>query len=249
MRIAGILLLLLLGQVSLASTDSVNNESGKKAKEKAAHLRLTSRLHSKGMFFYSGRIITKNPVTDINFVYERKQWGFLFFKAIDLVDRNTDINFSLAVLYKNFKLGNRVTITPNVGFILEQKKSVADQGSDAVTIVNTAIKLNRNFTFDNSAIFGNLFITNEYNWTNRFRLLFSEKHVDATAYFWHNNKLFDGTGYASTGMTVSYSRMKLSEHLSASTGISGLLMLNSNDQEDFPMRNGIVFTLGLQFVN
>jgi hypothetical protein len=249
MKATSTLLLLFLHTFAMANIDSVSTDSVKKPKEKAAHWRLTTRLHSKGMFFYSGRMISNNPVTDFNFIYDRKNWGLQVFKAVDLVDHTTDINFTLAVLYKNFKVGNRITITPNAGFVLDQKKSVADHGSDAVVIINTAFKLNRNFTFDNSAIFGSLLFTHEYNWTNRFRLLFSEKHIDATAFVWNNNQAFDHTGYFSTGLNVSYSRIKLSDHASLSTGITGLMMLESNDHEMFPKKNGILFTLALQLNN
>lgn len=248
MKISGILLLLFLHGVSLAFPDSVMTKSAEQPTAKA-HWRLTTRLHSKGMFFYSGRIISDNSVSDVHFIYDRKKWGFQIFKAVDLVDHTTDINFTMAVLYKNFKFGKRITVTPNAGFVLEQKKSIADHGSDAVVILNTVIKLNRHFIFDNSAIFGSLLLTHDYNWTNRFRLLFTSKHVDATGFLWHNNKAFDHTGYASTGINLSYSRMKLSDHVSLSTGVSGLLMLASNDTEFFPMKNGIVFTLGMQVNN
>ncbi len=249
MKLTITIVLLITHSFAVAVPDSVNSDSVIKPKEKAAHWRLTTRFHSKGAFYYSGRIISDNPVNDVNFVYDRKKWGFLFFKATDLVDHRTDINFTFAVLYKNFKLGKRVMITPNAGFFMDQKHSLADKGSDAVVIVNSAIKLSPHFTFDNAAIFGSLLLTHEYNWTNRFRLLYSERHVDATAFLWHNNKLFDGTGYLSTGVNLSYSRMKLSDHLSLTAGITALTMLQSNDLEEFPMKKGILFTVGAQFNN
>ena len=40
--------------------------------EKKSNARLNVRLHSAGLFAYSGRIVCSNPVVDVNFTYERK---------------------------------------------------------------------------------------------------------------------------------------------------------------------------------
>src|SRR6185295_2607464 len=134
---------------------------------KPANLRFTARFHSLGQFAYGGRIVSDNPVIDFNFTYDRKNWGLQIFKAFDIKDSQTPINFTLAVLNKNFHVGNRLTVTPSAGFILEQNNSIADHGSDVALILTTAYKISKAWTLDYSALFGNLvLVPEEKDWVN-----------------------------------------------------------------------------------
>src|SRR3954470_14106935 len=72
--------------------------------QKPYNIRLVTRISSQGQFNYGGRLVSPNPTFDFNFTYDRKGWGIQIFKAIDLRDRSTDINFMLAVVNKSFHL-------------------------------------------------------------------------------------------------------------------------------------------------
>ena len=220
-------------------------DSAQKIKfERRSNAKLAVRLHSMGQFAYGGRIVSENPVADFNFNYDRKNWGFQFFKAMGLRDRSTEINFSLAVVNKNFHLGKRLTITPSAGFLLEQSKSVADHGSDVLLIVTSTYKLSKGFTVDYSTLFGNLVLEPEAkDWINRVRMIFSKKHLDLTTTIWHNNKVFDSSEYVTCAASSFLSRMKVSKTLTLSTGITGLIMPYSSNTDVYPKKNGVIFTL------
>jgi len=81
------------------------------------------------------------------------------------------------------------------------------------------------------------------DWTNRIRLMYQGDHLDVTYFNWHNNGLFDTCGHFSTGLNVSYAKIKVSDHVTLSTGITGLLMLKTTNPEDTPKKNGILFTI------
>ena len=239
-----ILVYILINMVSTASVFDPLDSIGKTKSEKASNAKLAVRLHSMGQFTYGGRIVSENPVIDFNFNYDRKNWGFQFFKAFDLRDRNTEINFSLAVVNKNFHLGKRLTITPSAGFILEQSRTIADHGSDVALIATTSFKLSKEFTIDHSTLFANLVLEPEAkDWVNRVRLLYSKKHLDLTMMCWHNNKVFDSTEYITCAANVFFSRVKLSKTLTVSAGVTGLIMPYSSDSSAYPKRNGVIFTI------
>jgi len=80
-----------------------------------------------GLFSYSGRIISDHPALDFNFNYERKSWGFMLFKAFDLIDHLSDNNFALGLLYKNVRLGTRLTITPMPGLCWSKPGKLLDK--------------------------------------------------------------------------------------------------------------------------
>ncbi|MGC4021077.1 MAG: hypothetical protein QM734_03605 [Cyclobacteriaceae bacterium] len=224
------------------SPDSVRKEK----KQRNSRSTLTIRTHNVGYFSFTGRIISTNPALDFFYTYDRKQWGFSAFKAFDLYDHNSSNNFMLLMLRKNFKLTDRLSITPHIGTILEQSNSIADKGSDISSIIITSYRASSHLIIDHTMIFGNLvFEPSERDWFNRVRFMYSKNHWDITYLVWHNNKLIDhnNSEYFSTGLNVFYSRIKVSEHFGLSAGISGLNMMCTNDRADYPKRNGIFFTL------
>lgn len=235
------------GQSEVMPSDSLKNT---KKTVNQAHIRSTARLHTKGMFTYGGRICSDNPAFDVNFVYDRKKWGFLFYKAFDLKDHSTANNFTLAVLYKNFKLSNKLTFTPNVGALLEQPHQFVDRGSDLVFIATTAFKVNPKLTLEHTAMFGNLVIEPEIrDYVNRLRVLYNAKHLDVTYMLWHNNSMFDTHTYLSTGLSIAYSRIPIADHFYISIGLTELSMLQSSDERSIPEANQILFSLSLQFAH
>lgn len=236
----------LFASVSFARNVDPADSALKTKTEKSANLRLTTRVHSLGLFYYGGRIVSNNPVVDFTVNYDRKKWGFLVFKGVDLKDSNTPINFTLAVLNKNLHIGKRFTLTPNAGFILEQSRTIADHGSDAALIVITSFKLSSFVTLEHSTLFGNLVLAPELkDWVNRFRLLYSRNHLDFTLMCWHNNKVFDSAEYVTAGFSAYYSRIKLGETVSINVGLTGLVMPYSSDTAVNPLKNGLVLTAAM----
>ncbi len=215
----------------------------------ASHWRFTTRLHTKGMFTYGGRLGTDNPAFDLNFTYERRQWGMLIFKGVDLVDHETFYNFSLIAFFKNFKLSPKVTLTPYVGTFLEQENSVADHGSDLVGQLIVTIKLNPHLTFEHMGMYSNLIVVpGELDWVNRFRLTYTGKHLDIVPTLWYNTAVFDHASYWTAGLNVAYSRMKVADHIFLSAGVTGLSIFRSSDENLNPTANHFMVTLGAQIV-
>jgi hypothetical protein len=217
-------------------------------KKSAIRTKLTIRIHSMGMFSYSGRIVSNNPSCDVNFTWERKNIGITMLKAANFYDLRARNNFSLFLVYRNIHIRQALTITPNIGFIADQQYKIVGRGSDAIAILTTSIKLNMHLTFDNSMIFSDLIVQREtIDWVNRFRLLYSKDHLDLTLSMWHNNNIFDCSHYLSTGLSMVYSHIKVNEKIYLNTGITGMMMIETSDQESFPKKNGLVFTVATVF--
>jgi hypothetical protein len=210
-------------------------------------VRFTTRIHSLGMFSYGGRIACENPSFDVNFIYQRKHWGYFLFKAMDLYDHRSDNNFMLTTVFTNIKLGKVFTVTPHVGFLLEQIHSAADRGSDVGLILITTAKISDHLRIDHSAIVSNMVFEPQYrDWTNRIRVMYQFKHLDLTYFTWHNNDLFDNYGHISAGVNISFARINIGPRVGLTTGVTGLLMLKETDLEDDAARNGLVFSVACQ---
>lgn len=213
-----------------------------------AHWRVTARLHTKGMFTYGGRLGTDNPAFDVSIAYDRKNWGALLFKGVDLKDHHTFYNFSLLAIYRNFHITPKLTFTPYAGTFLEQAEAFADHGSDAAAIMITSYKLDKRFTAEHMAMFSNLIVEpGEMDWVNRFRLTYASRHMDVVSTLWYNTAVFDPASYWTAGINVAYSRVRLSEELMMSLGVTDLMLFRSSDEELNPTANHFMVTWAVQW--
>ncbi|HEU5290973.1 MAG TPA: hypothetical protein VFU05_10045 [Cyclobacteriaceae bacterium] len=243
-------LLLLVGTCLFAQPLQETDSTAKKEilTPRKTQIKVTTRLHTRGMFLYGGRISTENPAFDVNFTLNRPRWGFFFYKAIDLKDHTSDNNFSLLAFYKNFKLSDRFTITPHIGIFLEQLHGVVDTGSDMSVILVNAYKLNPHFTIDYTAFVGNVVIeTENLDWVNRGRLLFISKHLDLTASYWHNNHVLDEQDHMSGSLAAVY-KLKLSDSFNMSVGATEFAILKTSDEDELPKTNRFLVTVALQYI-
>jgi hypothetical protein len=216
--------------------------------ESRTHWHFTPRIQSLGFFVYSGKIGCENPTFDFNVNLEKNNWGYFFFKSIDMENIHSQNNFALTMVYRKLTIGQRLTVTPYLGFLIDQTHNIVGANSDVSLVLTTSYKLNEHWRLDNSAIFPPLMIEpSSKDWTNRFRIIYRHEHVELTILSWHNNKIFDGTTYISEGFSAYYNKIKISEHAYLNTGITGLWMLDTSDEESNPKRNGVLLTLSVEF--
>lgn len=209
-----------------------------------SNVRLTTRLHSIGLFNFAGMMASDNPAFDINVTYDRPGWGAMVFSAVDLYDQHSFNNFALTLLYRRIKIGKRLTVTPNVGYLVEDwGKEIADR-----SLLITSFKVSPKLTIDNTSIFANIVIHHDLDWVNRFRFLYAvDNHLDITGSIWHNNRMLDHADYFSYGVSVFYNRIKISESVSISMGVSSLIMAVTSDEKDCPKKNGLMLTVAAVF--
>jgi hypothetical protein len=230
---------------SLSGFTQSPTDSATSKKQKNYSTTAIVRMHSMGMFYFSGRLISENPTADVflNYNYSNK-WGINMFKAVDLYQSSSDYNFMIIMANKNFVLNKKLNMNVYGGVALEQEHHLVDHGSDVMGNVTTTYKLNKYLSMEHMALFGNLvFERKNADWVNRFKFMFSKGHVDLTAWAWFNNKVFDTSTYTSTGVTAFYSRIPVSSRLALSTGLTGFLMLDSSDLIANPKKNGVVLTV------
>ncbi len=225
---------------SSAPADSVADSS----RARIATTRVTLRLHSMGMFYYGGRIVSDNPSADIMYVREGRALSIQAFKVFDLYDLHTDMNFAAAFVYKNFSIGKRLTVSPYAGFVATQLHSIADKGSDLAARLALTYKVLPELTLEHTAIVTNLALkTEDLDWVNRLRITYSKKSLDASVSVWHNNKVFDTSGYFTTAVNLTYARIRVTDHVLLNTGITSVIMPYSDNRELNPKKNGLIMTV------
>lgn len=210
---------------------------------------ITTRVHTMGLFMYMGKVVNHNPAADIFFnTTGPKGWGISAFKVVDVNDVHSNNNFAFAFISKSFHLGQRLTLTPFVGGGLEQQHGFVSHGSDVMLQLQTGYRINKKLTIDHIAIFNNVLFETEFaDWTNRFRLMYSDGHLDITGFFWNNNARIDKTSYTSTGVSVFYNRIPVAKRLWLGAGVTTLATVGSSNQEALPTQTGIQFSTSLTF--
>jgi hypothetical protein len=217
--------------------DSTTSNSSKKRK---SNLKLTARISSVGFFNFSGRICNDNPAFDVALQYDRKAFGISVFNTTDLYDTHSSNNFVFGLIYKKFRIGDGITVTPYSGFIVaEWGKEKGDR-----QVIITSVRLNPKFAVDHTLLLSNVTRREFMDCVNRLRLVFlMDRHLNFTWSLWHNNRFFDRYDYLSSGFNAAYNHVKITDHLALSTGITLLVMANTSNEEIFPKKNGIVFTI------
>ena len=194
---SSVLILLYGGNLFAQGPDA--GDSVSVVRKKKSNFRLTTRLTSRGMFNFSGRICTENPAFDLSLVYDRKAWGIMNFHVIDLQNIHSDNNFSLTLLYTRVRIGKRITFTPHTGYL------VGDWGKEKGDrqIFITAVKINSRLHADHTMLFPNVVGKTDHDWVNRIRMLYNaDGHLDFIFSIWHNNRVFDRAEYFSTASTA-----------------------------------------------
>lgn len=221
-----------------APEDSVTSNGKDKRK---SNLKLTTRIHSVGFFNFSGRICNDNAAFDLAVQYDRKAFGISVFHAFDLYDTHSPNNFAFGLIYKKFRVSERITVTPHFGFIVgEWGKEKGDR-----EVLITSARLTNKLTIDHTLLLANLGQREFHDCVNRVRLHCAvDQHLNFMWALWHNNRVFDQDAYLSSGLNATYAHLKIAENVELSSGVTLLVMATTSNEEVFPRKNGIVFTIG-----
>jgi len=144
-------------------TEIVNDSL--KVKKKTSLISVTNLFNTGSMYYFTGVASNNKPSFDTKFVYDnlKHNWGVLFFKSFDLVDRNEAINYSLIVLNKRYFIGSKIIISPQAGTQLNQIGTIAGPGTDFLTNLSINYKFSKNFSISNDAVMQNLILTKRAN--------------------------------------------------------------------------------------
>jgi hypothetical protein len=236
--VSWMLLSALISTKTVAASTSIDSVE---QKTKAISMKVTSRFHSAGFFYFGGKVAEYHPAFDLHFNVETKFLGYTFFKAFDLQDIHSSFNFALAGVYKNIPVGKKLKFTPQVIILIEQPHKVVDEGSDLGGTLTTALKLTDRITFEETFILFNvLFETKHMDIINRFRLLYSEKHLDVIFTGWHNHSFLDEDEHSTGALSLGYNRIKVRDQFLLGLSIMGSTTIKSSNREEVPERKGIV---------
>lgn len=203
----------------------------------------TSRLHSTGHFPYSGSLLNHHLNADFNLYYTNNQNGFFIFKAIDMEDIKSDINYLQIGVFRKIFIAKKMTITPYAGYLFLQNNKFLDKGSDLFLALAPAFESYR-LKIENTTLITNI-LEKDYPMAmaNRLEIKYTFKPFAISWFTWHNMILSETKNQSlSIAASFQFYQVKLSEKLSFKAGI----MLQTYLSKYYPiyaLRKGAVFTL------
>lgn len=228
---------------------ALNAEDTVSRKTRPLIIRTTSRLHSATFFYLGGKIAGENPGMDVSINLETPRFGYSFLKAADLADLQSSFNFALAALYLHLNTG-KFRFTPQAIVLIEQPGKLVDKGSDMGVTFTSLYRISDVFAVEETAICFNLFFeTSHLDFINRLRLLYSKRHVDLTAMFWHNNDVLDHDTHVTSAISVAYARVKISKTALISAMVTASATLASSGEERVPKENALMITISVTTLN
>ena len=239
------LLFLIVFIFSATAQNSAASGDTLELKKKTGRISITNLFNTGSMYYFTGVVSNNKPSFDTKFVYDnlRHNWGVLFFKSFDLVDRNDAINYALIVLNKRYFIGSRIMISPQAGTQLNQIGTIAGPGTDFLTNLSISYRFTKNLSISNDAVMQNLVLTNRANWTNRIKLQYQKQSFIVAANVWHRNRIFNNPGYLAAGSFLSYSGIKLNSVMNLVMTFSQIKILNA----DTPRKSGMMLSAGIGF--
>jgi len=238
------LFLILLFNLSTNAQNKRYSDDSIKIK-KSGKLSITNLYNTRSMYYFTGVVSNHKPSFDTKIVYDNinYNWGILFFKSFDLVDRNEAINYALIVLNKRYFIGTKLMISPQAGAQLNQIGTIAGPGTDFLTNLSITYKFAKNLAISNDAVMQNLVLTHRANWTNRIKFQYQKGYFTAAANAWHRNRIFNNPGYLAAGTYIAYSGIKLNPVMNLVLTFSQIKILKA----DTPRKSGMMLSAGIGF--
>ena len=187
------LMLLLWSTVAI---NGVAQQSISKAARQPYSLEVTSKIHTAGHSLYSGMYLNHHANMEMNVTYKNKQIGAFVSKYVDFVDIHSRINYATVGLFKSFRLGESVKLTPYLGYFFVQANSLMDKPSDLWAAMVIRFTINERIWVENTTLAGNLLHHRaSVSLANRLNAAMLMGKLRLDIYTWYTHSLHTATSF------------------------------------------------------
>jgi hypothetical protein len=203
---------------------------------------LTTKLHSTGHFPYSGSLLNHHVNGDVSLFFQKQNWGFFVFKALDFEDLQSDVNYLQTAVFRKTNLTRSFSLTPYAGYLFLQNRAFADFGSDVFMALSTTVE-SQNLMIENTTLITNVFNKGyQRAMANRMEIRYAFKPMHVSWFIWHNMGLPDnGKQTLSTALAFRFPKVRWLAKIPLQSTLLFQSYL-SNYKPDYAMRRGVVFS-------
>jgi hypothetical protein len=201
---------------------------------------ITPRFNSAGHFPFTGALINRNVIFDLNVFFEYKNYGFFIFKSWDLEDRYSIANYLQPGIFRKFTLSDKLYVRIFFGYVFSQTSGFRDADSDYYTAAVAYWTINDYLKLENTALFFDL--RQSAKLANRLLITWQVKSFKIDFYVWQRLVFEDGTHPTSGSIAVNFPRINLSRSLAVQTALSYQGYL-TDSKPGFARRDGFLFLI------
>jgi hypothetical protein len=212
-----------------------------------SYLQILPRLHSAAYFPFTGALLNRNPVFDVNVYYDsepaaRKSWGFFVFQSFDLKDRRSYVNYLQPGLFATLKLHPTFKVRGVFGYIFSQTEGFRDKDSDYYAAARFMWDPNKHLSIGNTLLYFDFTIRQKL--ANRFSIAWSSDKFRAEFFLWDRVVLDEKRHAVSASVAVTFPNIKVGERTAVQITSAYMWYLTSY-RPSFALADGFVFTLGV----
>jgi hypothetical protein len=203
---------------------------------------LNPRIHSSGYFPFTGAILNRNPVFDVNLFYEKKAFGFFVFQSFDLADRHSYVNYLQPGVFATLRFHSQVRVRAFFGYIFSQAQSFRDPDSDYYAALQLNWQLLPNFRLENTLLYYD-YTTNK-KVANRLLLEWAPWRIRISGFLWHRNVIEEGTSSVSGAVAVTFPIIRLSSRANVEVTATYMGYLTES-KPDYALNDGAFVTVAV----
>ncbi len=202
---------------------------------------INPRLHTSGYFPFTGALLNRNWVADVNVFMEKKAWGFFLFQSVDLEDRHSYVNYMQPGIFATLRPSQNLRLRAFFGYILSQTNSFCDPESDYYTAVQVNWNVTPSLRIENTLLFYDYSLSKKL--ANRFLVEWASGAFRISGYLWQRTVLDENSNSTSGSLAVTYA-FRLSEKASVELTGSFIGYLTQSIP-DFALRKGAFLTVAV----
>lgn len=227
-----LVLLLCLAALDCAGSDSTSR----------ATWQLIPRLHTSGYFPFTGALLNRNAIADVNLFFEKKAVGFFIFQSVDLEDRKSYANYLQPGVFGTLHLNPNLRLRGFFGFIFSQTNGFCDSESDYYAAIQANWIITPGIRVENTLLFYDYSINKKL--ANRLLIEWTLKKFRVSGYLWQRTVLDEKFNSTSGAVALTFPIIRISRkvNLELTSTYMGYL---TEAKPDFALRDGFFFTLAM----
>lgn len=204
-------------------------------------LQILPRIHSSGYFPFTGALLNRNPVFDVNVFYEKKSLGFFVFQSVDLKDRHSYANYFQPGLFATWRLHPTFKVRGFFGYIFSQTNGFRDHESDYYAATTLYWEPAPHLSLQNTVLFYDYNIKRKL--ANRLLITLYYPKFKVDLFLWHRSVLEEKQNAISASLAATY-QVKLGEKTSLQLTAAYMRYLTAY-RPSFALDDGLIFTIGV----
>jgi hypothetical protein len=180
---------------------------------------------------------------ELNLQYERGKFGAFLSKAFDFTDRRSGINFATVGVYYSLPISRSFKFRPYVGYFLQQRRSLADGGSDMWAAAEFQWDVADRIMLKNTMLFGNLARPDgTVTLSNRINARAALGKFKLDLYVWYTKMFVPSPHFVSASLAVTSPDWSVTNALSVRVQLSALQQISRHRPEN-TMARGILLSV------